>query len=50
MADGTATTDAVTRQQLDALVSGLDVKTSCRVATTATITLTGPGATIDGVS
>lgn len=50
MADGTAATDAVTKQQLDAIVSGLDVKASCRAATTGTITIASPGATIDGIT
>jgi hypothetical protein len=50
MADGTSATDAVTKQQLDAVVAGLDVKASCRAATTANISLSAPGATIDGVT
>lgn len=49
LADGTAATDAVTKQQLDSVSSGLDVKASVRVATTANITLSGTQ-TIDGVA
>lgn len=48
LADGTAATDAVTKQQLDAAQAGLDVKASVRVATTANIALTGIQ-TIDGI-
>jgi hypothetical protein len=49
LADGIAAQDAVTKAQLDAVVSGLDVKASVRVATTAPITLSGTQ-TIDGVA
>ena len=37
MSDGTAATDAVTRQQLDSLSAGVDWKGSVRVATTAAL-------------
>jgi hypothetical protein len=37
MADGVDPNDAVTRQQLDAVMTGLDVKDSCRLATTANL-------------
>lgn len=52
MADGTAATDAVTKQQLDASTAGLDVKQSVRMATTANIAnlLTGAPNTVDGVT
>lgn len=45
----TADTDAATKAYVDAARSGLDVKQSVRVATTANITLSG-AQTIDGVS
>lgn len=50
LADGSAATDAVTKQQLDAAIRGLDWKDSVRAASTANITLTSPGTTIDGVT
>lgn len=49
LADGSNPSDAVTKQQLDAMVRGLDWKNSVRVATTTNITLTGTQ-TIDGVA
>lgn len=49
LADGSAATDAVTKQQLDAIARGLSWKDSVRAATTANITLSAPQ-TIDGVS
>jgi phage-related tail fiber protein len=50
LANGVAATDAINKGQLDSVVSGLDVKASCRVGTTGNLTLTAPGATIDGVT
>ena len=50
MADGTAATDAATKGQVDAVVTGLDVKASCRAASVGAITIASPGATIDGVT
>lgn len=49
LATPTSDTDAATKAYVDAARSGLDVKASCRVATTANITLSGTQ-TIDGVS
>ena len=49
LADPTSAQDAVTKSYADALTSGLDVKSSCKVATTANITLSGTQ-TIDGVA
>lgn len=49
LADGSAATDAVTRQQLDAAVRGLDWKASVRAASTANLTLSGTQ-TVDGVA
>jgi len=49
LATPTDDADAATKAYVDAARSGLDVKASCRVATTANITLSGTQ-TIDGVS
>lgn len=49
LATPTADTDAATKAYVDAARSGLDVKQSVRVATTANITLSGTQ-TIDGVA
>lgn len=48
LATPTADTDAATKAYVDASRSGLDVKASCRAATSANITLSGTQ-TIDGV-
>jgi hypothetical protein len=45
----TADTDAATKAYVDSVAQGLDVKGSCRAATTANITLSGTQ-TVDGVS
>jgi phage-related tail fiber protein len=50
LADGSAATDAVTLQQLQAMVRGLDWKASVRVASTANISIASPGASINGVT
>ena len=53
LADGTAATDAVTKQQLDAVSAGLDVKASVRAASIANLTLPATGGatlTVDGVT
>lgn len=49
LATPTSDSDAATKAYVDASRSGLDVKASCRVATTANITLSGTQ-TIDGIS
>jgi len=52
LADGAAAQDAVTKQQLDSVVTGLDVKASVRAASTGNVTLP-PGGTalvMDGVT
>jgi hypothetical protein len=43
VADPTAATDAANKQYVDAVASGLDMKGSCRVATTANLTATAAG-------
>jgi hypothetical protein len=45
-----ATTDVANKGYVDAALRGLNWKDPVRVASTATITLTAPGATIDGVT
>lgn len=49
LADGSAPTDAVTKQQLDAIARGLDWKSSVRAASTMNLTLSGTQ-TVDGVA
>jgi hypothetical protein len=49
LAAPTAPSDAATKAYVDSVTEGLDVKGSCRVATTANITLSGTQ-TIDGVA
>lgn len=50
LADGSAATDAVTLQQLQAMVRGLNWKEEVRAASTANVTLASPGTTLDGVT
>jgi hypothetical protein len=50
LADGSAATDAVTKQQLDAAIRGLDWKQEVVAASTANVTLASPGTTLDGVT
>lgn len=49
LATPTADTDATTKLYVDSVAQGLDVKASCRAATTGNITLSGTQ-TIDGVA
>lgn len=42
--------DAANKAYVDANAQGLDIKQSCRVATTANLDLSAPGAAIDGVT
>lgn len=48
--DPTADGDAATKGYVDSAIEGLAWKDSCRVATQATLNLSSPGATIDGIT
>src|SRR6476469_6615297 len=48
LADGSANTDAVTKQQLDAAIRGLDWKPEVMAASTANVSLAAPGTSLDG--
>lgn len=48
--DPTLAQHAATKAYVDSAVEGLAWKDSCRVATAANLTLSGPGATIDGIT
>jgi hypothetical protein len=54
LADGTANTDAVTKQQMDAAVAGIAAglawKGAVKVASPTNVNLAAPGATVDGVA
>jgi len=50
LANGVAATDAVTLQQMQSYVNGLDWKASVRAASTANVTVASPGTTLDGVT
>lgn len=53
LADGTASTDAVTLQQMQSFVRGLDMKASVRAASTANVTVASAltnGSSMDGVT
>lgn len=46
----TAAQDAATKAYVDSAIEGLNWKDSVRVASTANVTVSGPGASIDGIS
>lgn len=48
--DPTAAQDAATKAYVDSAIEGLAWKDSCRVSTQSNVTLSGPGATIDGIT
>lgn len=48
--DPTNAQDAASKAYVDAIASGLDLKASVRVASTGNVTISSPGASIDGVS
>jgi fibronectin-binding autotransporter adhesin len=50
VATPTSDNHAANKSYVDSVASGLDVKQSVRAASTADVTLSGPGATIDGVT
>ena len=50
LADPSANTDAANKQYVDNVARGLQWKSPVRAASTTTITVTAPGATIDGVT
>jgi hypothetical protein len=50
LADGSAPTDGVNLGQVQALVNGLSWKMPVRAASTTNVTVTAPGASIDGVT
>lgn len=47
---GFGATSLVSKEYVDALKTGLDFKDSVRVASTANLTISGPGSAIDGIS
>lgn len=49
-ADASAPTDLTTLQQVQAFIRGMDIKDSVRAASTGTLTIASPGASIDGVA
>lgn len=50
LADPTANTDAVNKQYVDNVAAGLNWKQNVRAASTANVTISSPGTTLDGVT
>jgi hypothetical protein len=50
VASPSASTDAANKAYVDTVAAGLAIKAPCRVASTANLTITAPGSTIDGVT
>jgi hypothetical protein len=50
LADGSAPTDAVTKQQLDQVIRNIDWKQEVVAASTANVSLAAPGTSLDGVT
>ena len=50
VATPTSDNHAANKSYVDSVASGLDVKDSVRAASTGNVTISGPGASIDGVS
>ena len=48
--NGASAQEPATVAQLNAAIEGIAWKDSCRVSTQANVTLSGPGATIDGIT
>lgn len=50
LADPTNAQEAATKAYVDAVINGMDIKASVRVTSATTVTVSAPGATIDGIT